>query len=183
MSRAYLEGTVMSSLVKFNSPQRKSPKDLVIRQPLNLAEYLPYRVFKLTRDLAFRGKVEVNDISISMRDWRTLALLAATGPKTNKELANEIGLDSTTISRAVKHLKKVGLIDVRRSKRDRRTQLIVLTQKGADIHDALSPERKRFAEEIESCLTKNERDGLYLALDKIDTFFAEQRIEHDEWES
>jgi DNA-binding MarR family transcriptional regulator len=172
----------MSNLVKFNSPQRKSPKDLVVRKPLNLAEYLPYRVFKLTQDLAFRGKVVVNDISLSMRDWRILALLAATGPKTNKELADEIGLDSTTISRAVQHLKKAGVIDVRRSKRDRRIQLIALTQKGADAHDALSPERKRFADEIESCLTIKEREGLYLALDKIDAFFAEQRIEHDEWE-
>ena len=172
----------MSNIAKFNSPQRKSPKDLVVRKPLNLSKYLPYRVFKLTQDLAFRGKLEVKGVSVSIRDWRILALLAATGPKTNKELADEIGLDSTTISRAVQHLIKIGVIDVRRSKRDRRIQLIALTQKGADIHDELSPERKRFVEEIESCLTKKEREGLYLALDKIDAFFAEQRIEHDEWE-
>ena len=57
-----------------------------------------------------------------------------------------------------------------------------MTQKGADVHDALAPERLRFASQVESCLTPEERDGLYAALDKIDAFFAAQRIEHDEWE-
>ena len=154
----------------------------MIREPVDLKHYLPYRVFKLTQNLAFRGKIEIDGVAISMRDWRILALLAATGPKTNREIAELNSLDSTTVSRAVKQLHETGLIDVRRSKRDGRMQLIALTQKGADTHDAISPERKRFAQEVESCLSKEELKGLYLALDKIDTFFAEQRIEHDEWE-
>lgn len=172
-------------LVKFPDPPRRVrrfPEDVKVRHALDLQKYLPYRVFMLTLNLAYRGKVKVGDVSVSMRDWRILAFLASTGPHTNRETADAMGMDSATISRAVQNLRDAGLIDVRRSKRDRRMQLIMLTQKGADVHDALAPERKRFADEVEACLTDEEREGLYHALDKIDAFFAARRIEHDEWE-
>ena len=173
----------MSNVRALNTSQkRKSPKDLVIREALDMQTYLPYRLFNLTQNMAFRGTICVDDVSIRIRDWRILALLAASGPHTNQELAEEIGLDATTVSRAVQQLKTAGVIDVRRSKRDRRMQLIALSQKGADVHDAIAPERKQFSDRVESCLSQEEKDGLYAALDKIDAFFAAQRVEHDEWE-
>ncbi|MGH8596930.1 MAG: MarR family winged helix-turn-helix transcriptional regulator, partial [Gammaproteobacteria bacterium] len=135
-----------------------------------------------TLNLAFRGAERVDDVEIAVRDWRILSYIASTGPHTNREIAEVMGLDSATISRAVQYLKSNGLIDVRRSKRDRRMQLIMLTQKGADAHDAIAPQRKAFVDEVESCLTDAERRALYRALDKIDAFFAARRIEHDEWE-
>lgn len=175
----------MTKLVKLpNPPQRvrKFPEDVVVRRALDLRKYLPYRAFTLTLNLAFRRKIKLEDTEISVRDWRILAFLASNGPHTNSEIADAMGVDGATISRAVQHLRSHGLIDARKSKRDRRMTLIMLTQKGADAHDALAPERLRFAKEVESCLTSEERDALYNALDKIDQYFASRRIEHDEWE-
>ena len=175
----------MAKLVKFPAPPqrlRRFPADIDIRNALDLERYLPYRVFKLTLNLAYRGKIKVGDADISMRDWRILSFLASTGPHTNREIADAMGMDSATISRAVQYLKTHGLIEARRSKRDRRMLLIMLTQKGADAHDAIAPERRQFAEDVESCLTDEERETLYAALDKIDAAFAARRIEHDEWE-
>lgn len=175
----------MAKLVRFPDPPqrvRRFPENVKVRHPIDLRQYLPYRAFMLTLNFAYRGKTKVGDVSISMRDWRILAFLASTGPHTNRETADAMGMDSATISRAVQSLKDDGLIDVRRSKRDRRMQLIMLTQKGADTHDALAPERQRFAEEVEACLTEEERIALHGALDKIDSFFSSRRIEHDEWE-
>ena len=175
----------MSKLVKFPAPPRRvrrMPDDIKVRHALDLQKYLPYRAFILTLNLAYRGKEEVGDVSISIRDWRILAFLASTGPHTNREIADAMGMDSATVSRAVQSLRDDKLIDVRRSKRDRRMQLIMLTQKGADAHDELAPARKLFAEEVESCLTADEKAALYQAFDKIDAFFSSRRIEHDEWE-
>jgi DNA-binding MarR family transcriptional regulator len=162
---------------------RRAPTDVKVRHPLDLRHYLPYRVFNLTLNFAYRGKVRAaGDVAVGMRDWRILSFLASRGPHTNREVADAMGMDSATISRAVQLLKAQGLIDVRRSKRDRRMQLVILTQKGADAHDALAVDRKQFADEVESCLTEEERAQLYRALDKIDSFFSARRIEHDEWE-
>jgi len=175
----------MAKLVKFPAPPqrfRRFPKDVEIREALDLQNYLPYRAFMLTLNLAYRGKMKIDDADISVRDWRILSFLASTGPHTNREIADAMGMDSATISRAVQYLKSHGLIEARRSKRDRRMLLIMLTQKGADAHDKIAPERKSFSEEVESCLTEEERKALYNAFDKIDAFFSARRIEHDEWE-
>lgn len=173
----------MAKIVKLPEPSpRPRPDDVDVRHALDLADYLPYRAFMLTLNLAFRGKVMVGDAPISIRDWRILAFLASNGPHTNREIADAMGMDSATISRAVQYMKQHHLIDVRRSKRDRRRQLVMLTQKGADAHDTIAPERKKFADEVESCLTGEERRALYHALNKIDLFFSARRIEHDEWE-
>lgn len=175
----------MVKLVQFPNPPKRVrpfPKGVTVKHALDLENYLPYRAFMLTLNLAYRGKVKVDDVGVSIRDWRILSFLASSGPHTNREIADAMGLDSATISRAVQFLSTKGLIEARRSKRDRRMLLVMLTQKGADAHDAIAPDRQKFAEEIESCLSKEERAGLYLAFDKIDAFFAEQRIEHDEWE-
>jgi DNA-binding MarR family transcriptional regulator len=162
---------------------RRAPADVKVRHPLDLRHYLPYRVFNLTQNFAYRGAIRAaGDAAISVRDWRILSFLAAKGPHTNREVADAMGMDSATISRAVQSMKLRDLIDVRRSKRDRRMQLVMLTQKGADAHDAIAVERKQFADEVESCLTEEERVQLYRALDKIDGFFSLRRIEHDEWE-
>ena len=175
----------MAKLVRFPPPPqrvRRFPEDVDIKNALDLRTYLPYRAFTLTLNLAYRGKIRVEDTEISIRDWRILSFLASTGPHTNREIADAMGLDSATISRAVQYLKSQGLIVARRSKRDRRMLLIMLTQKGANTHDALAPDRKRFSVEVESCLTDEERKALFNALDKIDEYFAKRRIQHDEWE-
>jgi DNA-binding MarR family transcriptional regulator len=172
---------LMSFPAKAHDAQR-APTNVKVRHPLDLQHYLPYRVFNLTLNFAYRGRVRATDVAVGMRDWRILSFLASRGPHTNREVADTMGLDSATISRAVQLLKAQGLIDVRRSKRDRRMQLVMLTQKGADAHDALAVDRKQFADEVESCLTAEERAQLYRTLDKIDAFFSAKRIEHDEWE-
>lgn len=176
----------MAKLMKFPDrpkPARRFPPDVKVRCALDLQHYLPYRVFNLTMNFAYRGEVRAGgDAVVRMRDWRILSFLASKGPHTNREVADAMGMDSATISRAVQSMKQQGLIDVRRSKRDRRMQLVMLTQKGADAHDALAVERKQFADEVESCLTEEERAQLYGALDKMDAFFSARRIEHDEWE-
>lgn len=175
----------MVKLVKFPVPPqrvRKFPQGVDIKHAIDLEHYLPYRAFMLTLNLAYRGKIKVGDVGVSIRDWRILSFLASSGPHTNREIADAMGLDSATISRAVQFLKTKGLIEARRSKRDRRMLLVMLTQKGADTHDTIAPERQTFATEIESCLDAEERKALYHAFDKIDAFFAAKRIEHDEWE-
>ncbi len=185
MVGSFSEKDKVVKLVQFPDPpqrMRRFPKDVKVRNALELRTYLPYRAFMLTLNLAYRGKMVIDGTAIRIRDWRILSLLASTGPHTNREIADAMGLDSATISRAVQYLKKHQLIEARRSKRDRRMMLVMLTQKGADAHDAIAPERKKFSDEVESCLTEEEQNALYNAFDKIDAFFSARRIEHDEWE-
>lgn len=163
-------------------PKRKPRSGVAINHTMDLATYLPFRFFEITRKLAFSGKIEIDGVAVSVRDWRVLALLASAGPLTNSELADNMGMDAATITRAVKFLRSNGLVDVQPSKRDRRSQLIALSQKGADIYDDIAPERIAFAKNVEACLTAAERDNLYSALDKIDAFFAAREATQDEWD-
>lgn len=167
---------------KHATSPRKHRGDVQLEHALELEAYLPYRVFNLTAKLAFQGKWPVNGVDVSVRDWRILAYLAARGPSSNSELADDMGVDAATISRAIQFLRDQGLVQVRRSTRDRRTQIVALTQKGADVHDVIAPQRKRFSDEVEACLTQPERANLFAALDKIDAYFAARESEDTTWE-
>lgn len=163
--------------------KRPHPSGIAVSKPFDLRRFLPYRIHVLAAKIATAPAVTLESgILIRARDWRVIVCLGNFGPLTNSELADVIGMDSASITRAVQYLLEHSLVERRISKRDRRKQLIALTEEGARAHDTIAPMRQRAADAIERHLTAEEHEQLFNLLDKVDEAYAHAEAEDlDEW--
>ena len=74
---------------------------------------------------------------VGITDWRIMALLAAEPWVSAGRVCDSTGLDKAAVSRSVSELEKMGIIDVRPDKSDKRRQIIALTRKGLSLHDRI----------------------------------------------
>ncbi|MGX5174251.1 MarR family winged helix-turn-helix transcriptional regulator [Aliikangiella sp. IMCC44653] len=159
-----------------------------VKYNLDLQSFLPYRMYRLATQMAQAGNklpelLAATGVPIGEREWRVISVLGAYGGLTNGHVAEVLKTDAATVTRAVKVLKKQGFVDTKNSKRDRRKQLIYLTQTGADFHDEITPKRIETGEIIESCLSYEEKEQLHHLLNKLDRHLEHMENEQeDEWE-
>ena len=159
-----------------------------VQYTLDLQSFLPYRMYRLAAQMSQTGNklstlLLESGVPIGEREWRVISILGSYGGLTNGHVADALKTDAATVTRAVKVLKKLGFVDTRFSKRDRRKQLIYLTQKGADYHDLITPKRIETGELIDSCFSYAEKEQLQHLLNKLDRHLhhLENELE-DEWE-
>jgi len=96
-------------------------------------------------------------VGVSVSEAHALAALASTAPMTQGELASELCLTKSTVSRLVDQLVERGWIEVGTSDADRRCRILSLTSDGqtvaaeledrrrermADLLDAIPPDRR-----------------------------------------
>ncbi|MDH5433567.1 MAG: MarR family transcriptional regulator [Gammaproteobacteria bacterium] len=159
-----------------------------VKYMLDLQSFLPYRMYRLATQMAQTGNklsdlLAKTGIPIGEREWRVISVLGAYGGLTNGHVAEVLKSDAATVTRAVKSLKKLGFVETKNSKKDRRKQLIFLTQKGADFHDLITPKRIETGILIESCLTYEEKEQLHHLLNKMDRHLEHlENEQEDEWE-
>jgi MarR family transcriptional regulator, transcriptional regulator for hemolysin len=91
----------------------------------DLAWLLSQASFALTREVS----AAFDDLGVSPRGYHVLAAAAA-GALTQKELADRVGLDKTTMVATVDELESAGLAERRPSKTDRRARVIAVTAGG-----------------------------------------------------
>ncbi|TQV71527.1 MarR family transcriptional regulator [Aliikangiella marina] len=159
-----------------------------VRYTLDLQSFLPYRMYRLAAQMSQAGnKLSLllleSGVPIGEREWRVISVLGSYGGLTNGHVADALKTDAATVTRAVKVLKKLGFVDTKNSKRDRRKQLIYLTQEGADFHDLITPKRIETGELIDACFSYEEKEQLQHLLNKLDRHLhhLENELE-DEWE-
>jgi len=167
--------------------QQKQPAGKV-HCSLDLHTFLPYRMYCLAAQMSQAGNdlpelLKAVGVNIGEREWRVISILGAYGGLTNGHLANALKTDAATISRAVKVLKTLNLVDTLNSKRDRRKVLIYLTQTGAHLYDQITPKRIETGKMIDDCFTHEELSSLHHLLNKLDRHLHHMENEwEDEWE-
>jgi DNA-binding MarR family transcriptional regulator len=74
---------------------------------------------------------------ISFSEYRLLKVLSRANPSgfPRIDLANSVGLTASAVTRALKPLEKIGLVNTERSPRDARQSLAVLTPAGQELLD------------------------------------------------
>lgn len=80
---------------------------------------------------------------VTVPQHRLLMLLAARGPQTVNELANELGVDQSNASRQCARLERRHLIERQRSVTDGRAVLVSVTADGRDVLAEVDAERRR----------------------------------------
>lgn len=95
--------------------------------------------------------------------WAALAKLREAGPMSQNLLGRHTAMDAATIKGVVERLARRGLLDTRPDPEDGRRLLVVLTQEGESLAEALERNAARVTEETLAPLSARER-ALFLAL-------------------
>ena len=93
--------------------------------------YLTYLAGKISNSASatYRPK-----FGVGITDWRIMALLATEPWITAGRVCDVIGLDKAAVSRSVREMKKIGIVE---ADEDQYRQLIALTRKGLVMHDRI----------------------------------------------
>lgn len=81
-------------------------------------------------------------------------------------LANNLGLDKSTLTRNIEILINRGLVEKKRDPTDLRVQKVILTKKGEELKNNLYSDLDDFSAELLYSLNNNLKDEIYL-LDKL----------------
>jgi DNA-binding MarR family transcriptional regulator len=143
---------------------------------------LPFRVavvsnlLALNRDWKIRGLCDLDP-----REMRVLLNIGSYMPIKSADIAYQSRLDSYTISRAVKKLHTLKLIDIEADRLGKNIKNLSLNKAGMALYSQLSSALEPRSKELESVLSEHERSLFYDMLGKIEakaeSLLAEQAIE------
>ena len=110
---------------------------------------------------------------VTMSQCVTLELLHQEGPKKVRELADGLGLDTSTVTRVVDVLVRDGLLRrTRDEKRDRRSVFVSLTERGRGLAQKLEACADEYCDRILARIPRSRRNDvrntLQVLLDAID---------------
>ena len=113
-------------------------------QALDLDHYVPAYLTFLAGKISNSASATYRPkFGVGITDWRIMALLATEPWITAGRVCDVIGLDKAAVSRSVREMKKLGIVE---ADEDQYRQLIALTRKGLSLHDRIvkvSLERER----------------------------------------
>jgi DNA-binding MarR family transcriptional regulator len=104
------------------------------------------------------------DESISLPQFRLLVVLAGADRRKVTELADTMGVNPSTATRAVDRLSEAGLVDRQTNPRSRREALVSLTRSGRGVVDEVMRLRRAEIATIVARMPGDHRHGLVQAL-------------------
>jgi DNA-binding MarR family transcriptional regulator len=123
------------------------------RPAFDLSTFLPYRIASVgalvSRDFAQHYR---SQFGISIAEWRVLAHLSQDGALSVRDIHARVDLDKPKVSRAASRLEAAGLITKVADEQDRRLVALSLTDKGAELMQALIPVALEFQAELQQRL-------------------------------
>jgi DNA-binding MarR family transcriptional regulator len=107
---------------------------------LDLGDYLPYLVNRVGNIIADQfGEEALAPQRLSIAMWRVMAVLASTGGQRQIDLADLTSIDSSTLSRLVTRLVRLGQVTRTRSTSSSREVAVKLSAKGGALVARLIP--------------------------------------------
>src|SRR5208282_822057 len=124
---------------------------------LNLGDYLPYLVNRVGTIIADQfGEEALAPHGLSIAMWRVLAVLASTGGQRQIDLADLTSIDSSTLSRLVTRLVRIGLVTRARSASSNREVAVKLSPRGDALVARLIPIARSYEAAAIGGLTRGE---------------------------
>lgn len=127
---------------------------------------------QLTALLRLCGKFMYFHSRPGMQQGMVLQMLRE-GPLTQKQIQEQLGTQPGSVSELISKLEKKNLLQRQRSETDRRTVLLTLTERGADMarrHTGYP------ASGLYTALTEAEQETLIRLLNKLQSDWAERRV-------
>ncbi|MEE2570870.1 MarR family transcriptional regulator [Pseudarthrobacter sp. J64] len=115
----------------------------------------------------------LDDLGLTYPQYLVMLVLWENEPRGVKELGEELGLDSGTLSPLLKRLEALGLVERRRSGEDERRVAIHLTPAGRGLSSRAAGIPQRLAEA--AGLSSAELDQLHSTLERLTAALHESR--------
>ena len=113
--------------------------------------------------------------NVTAAQFGLLVLVAANPGATQAALARAFGTDRSVMVRLIDRLEAAGLVDRRAREGDRRSNAIVLTERGAALLKTLKREVRAFEDRVTACLTAEETETLLALLRRINARPGEKK--------
>jgi DNA-binding MarR family transcriptional regulator len=140
-----------------------------LTSPLDLATHLPFRVAVVSNLLALNRDWNIRNLStLEPREMRVLINIGSYMPIKSADIAYQSRLDSYTVSRAVKKLLSLKLIECQMDDKKKNVKNLVLSEQGITIYQRLTKAMTKRSRQLESALTDNETRQFYQLLEKIE---------------
>lgn len=135
---------------------------------LNLEDYFPSQLATLsnaiTRPIA---AVFEEHFSISMPEWRVLAIVGRRPGLSAVDVARSAHMDKVAVSRAISKLVQSGHVDRGLGSVDRRRLVLNLSDSGRQLYEKIAPLALLLESELLEDLTEDEKKMLERIIDKL----------------
>ncbi len=172
----------MTTTRKKNPQKRSSPRAsrpwLALKRNgsnLNVEDFLTFRITRLSNALRNNlTKPYLEEFSLSLPEWRLLALIARFAPLRFSEVTNRSSMDKGQVSRTLRVMEKRGLTKLTTLRpRGRSAEalaapvMVAITAKGRTLYKSVLPVARQRQAQVLLTLTQAERIALYDTLDKL----------------
>lgn len=128
-----------------------------MKKELILEEFLPYRLSVLSFTVSTTiARVYEKRFSLSIPEWRVIAILGRFPGLSAVEVAERTMLDKVAVSRAVSKLIKKGRVDRLFADADRRRSILNLSDAGRKVHDEVAPLALSFEKDLLHSISKED---------------------------
>jgi DNA-binding MarR family transcriptional regulator len=117
--------------------------------------------------------------TVTVAQYRALVVLQSRGPQSAQQLAAELGVAASTVTRMCDRLVAKGLIERDAVAENRREVRLMATPAGAEIVGAVSRRRRRELRRIVSAMPERDRASLVRALETFNRATGE--VPEDDW--
>jgi DNA-binding MarR family transcriptional regulator len=142
--------------------------------PNELAPYWSWLLSSGAHILSSNVGCALASVKLSFRSFSILSVLSHSPASSQSELAQQIGLDKTTMMAALDHLEAEKLLRRENSSKDRRVRMISLTAKGEKRLEQARKLTQEREEQALSGLNKKEKTELYALLSKLEQSLHQQ---------
>lgn len=136
-----------------------------------------FEVIKLSQRFAMQKSKKNSNLMIGQ--YRCLQLLFIKDGRTQKELAQILNIRATSLSETIARLESQKMIRRERSKDDKRTFLVYLTDKGRECAKQNLKDREELYSYILHPLSEEEKEQFGSILNKIKKYYIEQEKEEN----
>lgn len=132
-------------------------------------EFVAFRIERAhARVTAQATRVLARETGLTPRQWWIIADMMAEQPRTATELAQLSDTDKGLLSRNLKALREMGLVEMSRDESDNRQQIISLTDAGRRKHDETLPLMRARNAWLTQDVTDEELDVAMRVLAKVE---------------
>jgi DNA-binding MarR family transcriptional regulator len=141
---------------------------------LNLDTYLPYRLSVTSNKVSsLIAKAYESRFGLTIPQWRTLVILSEGQALSQKDLVARSAMDKVTISRAVTALVARGLLSRESLQRDKRVDVLTLSDAGRAIVSEVVPMVLEFEASLIAAIGQSDAKMLDVMLRKLEAQAAD----------
>lgn len=134
----------------------------------DLSGFLTYRVARLNAALNQQATALLDQTcGLTQGQWRIIITLGRGGAETSKALNELTRLDPALISRLLRQLEEIGLVETGRNTTDRRLLDVRLTARGKDVLNKTWPIMARRQDALRDAITPAEFETLQTVLSRL----------------